>query len=87
METHLSDILERGNSAQKSKMITLDTSEIEYLKRSPVALRDLAEYHMVQETMADGMGMNDSAGYHQAKAEQYLLAATEREAAIERGDD
>lgn len=58
-------------------MSGLTGGEIEFLLSDPETLERLADYHAVQETMADGMDFADCADHHKEKAENYRLMAQE----------
>ncbi len=63
----------------------LTEGEIAFLLECSESLELLADYHSVQETMADGMDFSDCARYHEEKRIQYRLWAQEakgREALI-----
>ena len=68
-----------------SDTISLDEHEIAFLLSCPEALDALADYHDMQETMADAAGYPECGCHHESKSEQYRLWAQEARGRIELG--
>lgn len=61
----------------------LTDSEIQFLMADPEALDALADYHSMQETIADSVGEKACTDYHEKKRIEYREAAAAAKTAID----
>lgn len=62
-----------------SEPFALTPRELEIIQTRPVALRELADWHEVQATEADSMGIQECVDFHDDRKKAILAEAQRRE--------